>query len=233
MVLGNRLLFYLELSHYRYWGLFKGKGSTGNRLLYDHIGFGWREMRAEIFRRQRGSTCISGAAPFWTSLVPRCSVLGARLFGGSLVRTVSRLHNNICACELWTSKLTHWRLAKLQVRSAPIPKLNFPFKCFSMLQKVAVYTDSWILWLLPCVTFASWPFNNKTAHTKSRFSSLLGSSLLMPGRSFSWSFFSSCRSVLPLLFWHLADVICLCLPIIGSAGPPLLWRVTTKRLTMS
>lgn len=113
MVLGKRRLFYLELSHYHYWGLFKGKGSTGSRLLYDHIRFGWREMWAEIFRRQRGSTCISGAAPFWTSLIPRCSVLGARLFGGSPVRIISRLQNNICVCELRTFQFTHWHLAKL------------------------------------------------------------------------------------------------------------------------
>lgn len=40
-------------------------------------------------------------------------------------------------------------------------------------------------------------------------------------------------SALLLLFWHLAAVICLCLPVVGSAGPPFLQRVTTKRLTES
>lgn len=61
--------------------------------------------------------------------------------------------------------------------------------------------------------------------------------LLLPRQtssSVSVSFSSSCcRSALPLLFWHLAAVICLFLLVVGSAGPPFLQRVTTKCLTKS
>lgn len=58
---GKQVSLYLELKHYCYWGLFKGKGSIGSGLLYDKIRFSCREMWAEIFKRQRGPTPISRA----------------------------------------------------------------------------------------------------------------------------------------------------------------------------
>lgn len=102
--LEKQVFFYLEWYHYCYWGLFKGKGSIGNRLLYDNIRFSWREMWAEIFRRQKGSTYISSVTRFWISLIPHCSVLKACLFSHCLVSIATQLCNNICVwtVDLWT-----------------------------------------------------------------------------------------------------------------------------------
>lgn len=90
-VIGKQVSFYLELKHYCYWGLFKGKGSIGNGLLYDNIRFSWREMWAEIFKRQRGPTPISRATRFWTSVIPHCLVLKACLFSHSLVSITTQV----------------------------------------------------------------------------------------------------------------------------------------------
>lgn len=90
-VVGKQVSLYLELKHYCYWGLFKGKGSIGNGLLYDNIRFSWREMWAEIFKRQRGPTPISRATRFWTSVIPHCLVLKACLFSHSLVSITTQV----------------------------------------------------------------------------------------------------------------------------------------------
>lgn len=42
-----------------YFGLFKGRGSTGSRLLYDNISFSMREIWAEIFKRHKRFTSNS------------------------------------------------------------------------------------------------------------------------------------------------------------------------------